>query len=85
MQPVVDLTCPPTEQLYDILIDITLSLILVQLRNVIEETMIMRYYRFYEELCLSLRYEWMIHFEESIQVAYAKIDTCTPRDWRMYN
>jgi len=39
----------------------------------------------YEENCLSLRYEWTIHFEESIQLAYVKIGKYTPRNWRMYN
>ena len=85
MQPVVELICSPMGRLYDILIVIALSIILVQLRKGIEQTMIARYYRFYEENCLSLRYEWMIHFEKSIEVAYAKIDKYTPRDWRMYN
>jgi hypothetical protein len=27
----------------------------------------------------------MIHFAESIQIAYATDDKCTPRGWRMYN
>jgi flagellar biosynthesis/type III secretory pathway protein FliH len=27
----------------------------------------------------------MVHFEQYIQTAYAKIDKYTPRDWRMYN
>jgi hypothetical protein len=27
----------------------------------------------------------MAHFEESIQIAYGKIDKYTPRNWRMYN
>ena len=45
----------------------------------------MWYYRFYEENCLSLRYEWITHFEESIQVAYTNIEKYTPRDWKMYN
>jgi len=31
------------------------------------------------------RQEWIQHFEDSIQVAYAKIDKYTPRDWRMSN
>lgn len=26
----------------------------------------------------------MICFQETIQIAYSKIDKCTPRDWRMY-
>jgi len=85
MQPVVDLSCPPMERLYDILIVITLTMIMVQLRNLVEQSMLMRYYRFYEENRVSLRYEWMIHFRESIQVTYAKIDKYTPRDWRMFN
>jgi len=85
MPPVVDLTCPPMEQLYDILIIIALPIIMIQFRNLIEQSMLIRYYRFYEENCLSLRYKWMIHFEESIQIAYATMDKYTPRNWRMYN
>jgi len=85
MQPVVDLTCLPMERLYDILIIIALSIIIIQLWNFIEQSVLMRYYRFYEENCLSLQYKWMIHFEESIQVAYVKVDKYTLRDWRMYN
>jgi hypothetical protein len=85
MQPVVDLTCPPMERLYDILMIIALSLIMIQFRNLIEQLMLMRYYRFYEQNYLSLPCEWIAHFEESIHVAYAKIDKYTPRDWRMYN
>ena len=83
MQPVVDLTCPPMERLYDILIIIALSIIMIQFRNLIEQSMLMRYHRFYEENCVLLWYEWMIHFEESIQVAYAKINKYAPSDWRM--
>jgi len=67
------------------LIIIALPIIMIQFRNFIEQTTLMRYYRFYEENCILLHYEWMIHFEESIQVAYAKVDKYTPRDWRMYN
>jgi len=58
---------------------------MIQFRNLIERSMLMRYYWFYEENCLSLKYEWIIHFKEYIQVAYAKIDKYTPHDWRMYN
>jgi len=58
---------------------------MIQIWNSIEQSLLMRLYRFYEDTCVSLRYEWMIHFEEYIQVAYAKIDKYTPRDWRMYN
>jgi len=85
MQPVVDLTYPPMEQLYDILIIIALSITMIQLRNLMERTMLMRYYRLYEDNCLSLHSEWMTYFEESIQIAHKKIDKYTPRDWRMYN
>jgi hypothetical protein len=69
MQPVVDGTFPPMERLYDICIIIVMSIIMIQFRNPIEQSMLMRYYSFYEENCLSLRDKWMIHFEESIQVA----------------
>ena len=85
MQPVVYLVFPLMRPFYNILVLIVWSCIMVQFRNLVEQTMLMRYYRFYDENFLSLRNEWMIHFEESIQVAYAKIDTYTPRDWGMYN
>jgi len=85
MQPVVDLTCPQMDQLYDILIVIVLSMIMIQLRNLIERSMLMRYYTFWRNNVWSVPPEWIQQFEESIQVAYAKIDKYTPRDWRMYN
>jgi len=85
MQPVVDSTCPPVERLYDIVMIIAVTIIMIQFRSLVEQSILMVYNPFYEENCSSLRYEWMIHFEESIQVAYAKVDRYTPRDWRMYN
>jgi len=85
MQPVVDFTCPPMERLYDILIIIALSIIMIQFRNFIEQSMLMRYYTFWQDNVWSAPPEWIQQFEESIQVAYAKIDKYTPRDWRMYN
>jgi len=48
MQPVGDLTCPPMERLYDILIIIALLIIMIQCRILIEQSMLMRYHRFYE-------------------------------------
>jgi hypothetical protein len=85
MQPVVDLTCPLMEQLYEILIIIVLSIIMIQFRNLIEQSMLMRYYTFWQDSVWSASAEWIHQFEESIQIAYAKIDKYTPRDWRMYN
>jgi len=73
MQPVVDLTCPPMERLYDVLIIIALLIIMIQLQNFIEQSMLMRYYQFYEENCVSLQQEWMIHFDESIQSHMRKL------------
>jgi hypothetical protein len=84
MQPVVDFTCPPMERLYDILIIIALSIIMIQLRNFIEQSMLMRYYTFWQDNVWSAPPEWIQHFEESIQVGYSKIDKYTPRDWWMY-
>jgi len=85
MQPVVEITCPQMERCDEILIIIALSIIMIQFRNLIEKSLLMGYYRFYKENYLSLRYEWMIHFVQSIQVAEVKIDKYTPRDWSMYN
>ena len=85
MQPVVDLTCPPMERLYDILIIIVLLIIMIRLQNFIEQPMLMQSNVVYEENCISLRYERTIYFKESIQLAYAKIGKYTPRNWRMYN
>jgi hypothetical protein len=85
MQPVVDFMCPPMKRLYDILIIIGLVIIMVQLRRIIEQSMLMRYYTFWQENVWSAPPEWIQRFEESIQVAYAKVDKYTPCDWRMYN
>jgi len=85
MQPVVDITCPQMEQFYNIFIVIALSMIMIQLRNFIERMVLFRYYTFWQNNVWSVPPEWIRQFEESIQVAYAKIDKYTPRDWRMYN
>jgi len=85
MQPVVNLVCPPMERFYEVLIIITLSILMIQFRNLIEQSMLMRYYTFWQENVWLAPPEWIQQFEESIQVAYAKIDKYTPRDWRMYN
>jgi hypothetical protein len=85
MQPVVDRTCPPMERLYDLLIIIALSIMMIQVRNIIEQSMLMRYYTFCQNNVWSPPPEWSPQFEESIQVAYAKINKYTPRDWTMYN
>src|SRR5882757_5628987 len=85
MQPVVDFTCPPTERLYDILIIIAFSFIMVQFQNLIKRLMIMRYSTFWQDNVWSVPPEWIQQFEESIQVAYANIDKYTPRYWRMYS
>jgi hypothetical protein len=47
--------------------------------------MLMRYYTFWQDNVWSAPPEWIQQFEESIQVADAKIDKYTPRDWRIYN
>jgi len=85
MQPVVNLACPPMERFYEVLIIIALSILIIQFRNLIEQSMLMRYYTFWQENVWLAPPEWIQQFEESIQVAYAKIDKYTPRDWRMYN
>jgi hypothetical protein len=58
---------------------------MIQLRNIIEQSMLMRYYTFWNNNVGPAPPEWIQQFKESIQVAYAKIDKYTPRDWRMYN
>jgi len=85
MQPVVNFTCPPMKRVYDMLIIIALSILMIQFRNVIEQPMLMRYYTFCQDNVWLVPLEWIRQFEESIQVTYAKIDKYTPRDWRMYN
>jgi hypothetical protein len=85
MQPAVDFACPPMERLYDILSIIALTIIMIQLWKFIEQSMLMRYYTFWQDNVWSGTPEWIHRFEESIQIAYAKIDKYTPRDWRMYN
>jgi len=73
------------DRFYDVSIIIVLSIIMIQLRQFIKQSMLTRYYQFYEENCVSLHHDWMEHFEESIQVAFAQIDNYTPRDWGIYN
>jgi len=80
MQPVVDITYSPTERFFDILIIMALSVIMIQLRNRIEQSMLMRYYTFWENNVWSASLEWIQKFEESIQIAYATIDKYTSRD-----
>jgi hypothetical protein len=45
----------------------------------------MRYYTFWQDNVWSALPEWVQQFEESIQVANAKINKYTPCDWRIYN
>jgi hypothetical protein len=84
MQPVVVLTWAGMQEMHDIIIIIGLAWIMIILRQGIEQTMLMRYYRFYKENYVSLHQPWIDHFEESIQKSYAKINKYTPRDWEMY-
>jgi hypothetical protein len=74
MQAVVNLTCPPMERFYDILIIITLSIMMIQLHQFIEQSMLIRYYTFWQDNVWSAPPEWIQQFEGSIQVAYAKVD-----------
>jgi len=85
MQPVVDQSYPPIDQLYDILIIIALSKIIIQLSNFIQQTMLIQYYQFDAENFLALQQEWMVHFEQSIQLVNAKIDKYSPCHWRIYH
>jgi hypothetical protein len=62
-----------------------MSIIMIQFRNFIQQSMLMQYYTFWQVNVSSESLEWINQFEESIQVAYAKIDKYKPRDWRMYN
>ena len=85
MQPVVDLTCPLMDRIYDISLVPLLATMMIYIRDCIQQSMMMRYYKFWEENFISLKPEWIDHFEELIQVAWVKIDQYTPRDGMMYN
>jgi hypothetical protein len=85
MQPVVDLTYRPMERIYDILIIIALSIMMIQLRPCIEQSLLIRCNTFWQDNVWSSPLEWIQQFEESSQIRYAKIDKYTPPDWRMYN
>ena len=85
MQPVVDFTCLVMNKIYDIIIVVVLATLVIYVWDCIEQSMMMRYYKFREANVISLQPEWVYFVEESIQVAYSKIDKYTPRDWRMYN
>jgi hypothetical protein len=58
---------------------------MIQFRNLIEQSMLMRYYIFCQDNVWSAPPKWIQQFEESIQVTYAKVDKYTPRDWGTYN
>ena len=58
---------------------------MIQFRNLIEHSILMRYYTFWQNNVWLVSPEWIQQFEESIQVAYAKTDKYIPRDCRMYN
>jgi hypothetical protein len=58
---------------------------MIKFRKMIEQSMLMRYYTFWQNNVWLAPPEWIQQFEESIQIVYAKIDKYTPRDWRMYN
>jgi len=45
----------------------------------------MRYYTFWKNNIWSAAPEWIQQFEESIQIAYMKIDKYTPRNGGTYN
>jgi hypothetical protein len=70
---------------YDILITIALSLIMIQFRNFIQQSMLMGSYTFWQNNVWIVSPECIHQFEESIQVADAKMDKYTPRDWRVCN
>jgi len=73
------------EQLYDILIIIALSVIVIQLWNFIEQSMLIWYYTSWQDNVWLAPPEWIPQFEESSQNAYAKINQYMPRGWWMYN
>jgi hypothetical protein len=58
---------------------------MIQFPNHIEQSMLMRYYTFWHNNVWSAPPEWIQQFEESIKVAYAKIDKYTRRDRRFHN
>jgi len=58
---------------------------MIKVWKVIEQSMLMRYYTFWENNVWLAPPEWIQQFEESIQIAYAKIDKYTLRDWKLYN
>jgi len=85
MHPVVDLNCPLMEWLYNRLIIIALSMITIQSRTFIEQSILMQYNILWQDDVWLVQPEWIQHFEKSIQIKYAKINKYTPRDWRVYN
>ena len=85
MQPVVDPTCPTMDRIYNIMLIALLAIMMIYVLSCIEQPMISRYYKPWEENFISLRPEWIHLFEESIQVAYSKSNRYTPQDWRKYN
>ena len=58
---------------------------MIHFRNIIEQSILMRYYTFLRSNVWSALPEWIQKFDDSIHTTYAKIDKYTPCDWRIYN
>lgn len=54
-------------------------------RNLIEQSVLMRYYTFWRNTVWSASLERIEQFKECIQIGYAKIDQYTPHGWMSYN
>jgi len=59
MQPVIDITCAPMGRFYDVAIMIALSIIMIWLRNIIEQSMLMHYYTFWRNNVWAAPPEWI--------------------------
>jgi len=66
MQPVLDLSYSPKNRIYNTLIKIAFTMVLIQLQNILEQSMLVRYYQFDEENSVLLQREQIDHFEECI-------------------
>jgi len=60
---VVDLSFPPMDRIYNIMLVFIVAYMMILIRIIIEESMMMRYYKFWNTNLILLQPEWIENLE----------------------
>jgi len=60
---VVDLAFPPMDRIHNIMLVFIMAYMMILIRIIIEESMMMRYYKFWDTNLISLQPEWIENLE----------------------